>query len=114
MQTTRTDALGRTTEVDSYSARPALTIPLNTFTGLFSVSGGIFNAIVYGYDGHGKQSTVTTKGSTWTTVYDLLGRATSKTDPDASTTSMIYDAVGNLTQTTDARGKSVSPPRTTF
>ncbi|MFM9707854.1 RHS repeat domain-containing protein [Streptomyces galilaeus] len=108
VQTTRTDPLGRTTEVDSYSARPALTIPLNTFTGLFSVSGGTFNAIAYGYDGHGKQNTVTTRGSTWTTVYDLLGHATSKTDPDAGTTSMVYDAAGNLTQTTDARGKSVS------
>ncbi|MFJ4691733.1 RHS repeat-associated core domain-containing protein [Streptomyces sp. NPDC088766] len=108
VQTTRTDALGRTSEVDSYSVRPTLTIPLNTFTGLFSVSGGTFNAITYGYDGHGKQNTVTTKGSTWTTVYDLLGRATSKTDPDAGTTSMVYDTAGNLTQTTDARGKSVS------
>ncbi|MEH0579109.1 RHS repeat-associated core domain-containing protein [Streptomyces sp. B21-108] len=108
VKTTRTDPLGRTSEVDSYSARPTLTIPLNTFTGLFSINGGTFNAITYGYDGHGKQNTVTSKGSTWTTVYDLLGRATSKSDPDAGTTSMVYDAVGNLTQTTDSRGKSVS------
>src|SRR4029079_15636410 len=97
VKATRTDPLGRTTEVDSYSARPTLTIPLNTFTGLFSVTGGTSNAITYGYDGHGKQNTVTSKGSTWTTVYDLLGRATSKTDPDAGTTSMVYDAAGNLT-----------------
>ncbi|MFE0733103.1 DddA-like double-stranded DNA deaminase toxin [Streptomyces antibioticus] len=108
VQTTRTDPLGRTSEVDSYSVRPTLTTPLNTFTGLFAVSGGTFNAITYGYDGHGKQNTVTTKGSTWTTVYDLLGHASSKTDPDAGTTSMVYDAAGNLAQTTDARGKSVS------
>jgi RHS repeat-associated protein len=108
VKTTRTDPLGRTSEVDSYSARPTLTVPLNTFTGIFSVTGGTFNAITYGYDGHGKQNTVTSKGSTWTTAYDLLGRATSKTDPDAGTTSMVYDAAGNLTQTTDARGKSVS------
>ncbi|WP_225080672.1 RHS repeat-associated core domain-containing protein [Streptomyces sp. CoT10] len=108
VKTTRTDPLGRISEVDSYSARPTLTIPLNTFTGLFSVTGGAFNAITYGYDGRGKQNTVTSKGSTWTTVYDLLGRATSKTDPDAGTTRMIYDAAGNLTQTTDSRGKSVS------
>ncbi|MFD7933401.1 polymorphic toxin-type HINT domain-containing protein [Streptomyces sp. NPDC059755] len=108
VQTTRTDPLGRTTEIDSYSTRPTLTIPVNTFTGPFSVTGGTYNAITYGYDGHGKQNTVTAKGSTWTTAYDLLGRATSKTDPDAGTTSMVYDAVGNLTQTTDARGKSIS------
>ncbi|MFD9436154.1 polymorphic toxin-type HINT domain-containing protein [Streptomyces sp. NPDC060002] len=108
VQTTRTDPLGRTSEIDSYSTRPTLSTPINTFTGLFSISGGTYNAITYGYDGHGKQNTVTAKGSTWTTAYDLLGRATSKTDPDAGTTSMVYDAVGNLTQTTDARGKSVS------
>ncbi|MCQ9178677.1 hypothetical protein KMT30_06460 [Streptomyces sp. IBSBF 2953] len=108
VKTTRTDPLGRTSEVDSYSARPTVTVPLNTFTGKFSLAGGTFNAIAYGYDGHGKQNTVTSKGSTWATTYDLLGRATSKTDPDAGTTSMLYDAAGNLTQTTDARGKSVS------
>ncbi|MGW0131588.1 polymorphic toxin-type HINT domain-containing protein [Streptomyces sp. NPDC003299] len=108
VKTTRTDPLGRTSEVDSYSARPTLTTPPNTFTGLFSITGGTFNAITYGYDGHGKQNTVTSKGSTWSTVYDLLGRATSKTDPDAGTTSMLYDPAGNLTQTTDARGKTVS------
>ncbi|MGQ4361725.1 polymorphic toxin-type HINT domain-containing protein [Streptomyces sp. SAS_272] len=108
VKTTRTDPLGRTSEIDAYSTRPTLTVPLNTFTGAFSVTGGTANAIAYGYDGHGKQNTVTSKGSTWTTVYDLLGRATSKTDPDAGTSSMVYDAVGNLTQTTDARNKSVS------
>ncbi|MFD7874141.1 polymorphic toxin-type HINT domain-containing protein [Streptomyces sp. NPDC059766] len=108
VKTTRTDPLGRTTEVDSYSARPTLTIPLDTFTGRFSVTGGTSNPIAYGYDGHGKQNTVTSKGSTWSTVYDLLGHVTSKTDPDAGTTSMLYDAAGNLTQTTDSRTKSVS------
>ncbi|MGW1784042.1 polymorphic toxin-type HINT domain-containing protein [Streptomyces sp. NPDC002143] len=108
VKTTRTDPLGRMSEVDSYSARPTLTTPLNTFTGLFSITGGTFNAITYGYDGHGAQNTVTAKGGTWTTTHDLLGRATSKTDPDAGTTSIGYDSAGNLTQTTDARGKSVS------
>ncbi|MBK3626350.1 hypothetical protein JHN59_16155 [Streptomyces sp. MBT49] len=108
VQTTRTDPLGRTSEIDSYSTRPTLTTPLNTFTNPYSISGGTYNAITYGYDGQGKQNTVTAKGSTWTTAFDLLGHATSKTDPDAGTTSMVYDAVGNVTQTTDARGKSVS------
>ncbi|MEU5277133.1 RHS repeat-associated core domain-containing protein [Streptomyces asoensis] len=108
VQTTRTDPLGRTSEIGSYSIRPTLTIPVNTFTGPYSVTGGTYNAITYGYDGHGKQNTVTAKGSTWSTAYDLLGRATSKTDPDAGTTNMVYDTVGNLTQTTDARGKSTS------
>ncbi|MFG2282463.1 polymorphic toxin-type HINT domain-containing protein [Streptomyces asoensis] len=108
VKTSRTDPLGRTSEVDSYSTRPTLSTPLNPFTGVFSISGGTFNAITYGYDGHNQQNSVTAKGSTWTTVFDLLGHATSKTDPDAGTTSMVYDTAGNLTQTTDARGKSVS------
>ncbi|MEU3283936.1 RHS repeat domain-containing protein [Streptomyces longwoodensis] len=106
--TTRTDPLGRTAEVDSYSVRPTLSTPLNTFTGRYSITGGTSNPITYGYDGHGKQNTVTSKGSTWTTVYDLLGRVTSKSDPDAGTSTMAYDAAGHLTETTDARGQSVS------
>ncbi|WP_331724184.1 polymorphic toxin-type HINT domain-containing protein (plasmid) [Streptomyces longwoodensis] len=108
VKTTRIDPLGRTSEVDSYSARPTVTVPLNTFTGRYSLTGGTSNAITYGYDGHGNQDTVTTRGSTWSTVYDLLGRATTKTDPDAGTSTMLYDPAGNLTQSTDGRGKSVS------
>ncbi|MGW2557313.1 polymorphic toxin-type HINT domain-containing protein [Streptomyces sp. NPDC001635] len=108
VKTTRTDPLGRTSEVDAYSARPTLTTPLNTFTGQFSVTGGTSNPITYGYDGHGNQNTVTSKGSTWTTIYDLLGRVTSKTDPDAGKSTMLYDTAGNLTQTADSRGKTVS------
>ncbi|WP_333766908.1 polymorphic toxin-type HINT domain-containing protein [Streptomyces sp. IBSBF 2435] len=108
VKATTTDPLGRTASVVSYSVPPTLTKPADTFTGLWSVSGGTSNAIAYGYDGHGKQDTVASGGSTWTSTYDLLGRATAKSDPDAGASTMLYDANGNLTQTTDARGKSVS------
>ncbi|MBM9439940.1 polymorphic toxin type 28 domain-containing protein [Actinacidiphila bryophytorum] len=108
VKATTTDPLGRTASVVSYSARPTLNKPANTFTGIWSVSGGTSNAITYGYDGHGNQDATESGGSTWTTTFDLLGRATAKSDPDAGTSTIVYDANGNLTQTTDARGDSVS------
>ncbi|MFI0940776.1 RHS repeat-associated core domain-containing protein [Streptomyces sp. NPDC021020] len=108
VKSTTTDPMGRTVSVASYSTPPTVTKPANTFTGLWSVSGGTSNAITYGYDGHGKQDTVTSGGSTWSTTFDLLGRAVGKTDPDAGESSMLYDDNGNVTQTTDARGKSTS------
>ncbi|MFI0722824.1 RHS repeat domain-containing protein, partial [Streptomyces sp. NPDC021224] len=108
VQSTTVDPLGRTVSVASYSTPPTLSKPANSFTGVWSVSGGTSNAITYGYDGHGKQNAVASGGSTWSTTFDLLGRVTAKSDPDAGTSSMAYDADGNVTQTTDARGKSVS------
>ncbi|MGW5352370.1 polymorphic toxin-type HINT domain-containing protein [Streptomyces sp. NPDC004031] len=108
VQSTTTDPLGRTVSLASYSTPPTLSKPANTFTGVWSVSGGASNAITYGYDGHAKQNTVESGGSTWSTTFDLLGRAVSKTDPDAGQSSMHYDDNANVTQTTDARGKSVS------
>ncbi|WP_051801270.1 RHS repeat domain-containing protein [Streptomyces sp. NRRL F-525] len=108
-QTTRTDALGRTSELDEYTAAPTLTTPLNTTTGTFYVSGGTTNATTYGYDGHGQQSTTTdAKNQVWTSTYDLAGEVASKSDPTAGTSNMVYDADGNLLQTKDSRGQYVS------
>ena len=107
-KTTVTDALGRTSELDEYTANPTLNTPSNTFTGIWTVSGGTTQATGYGYDARGNQSTVTAGGSTWTSTVNLLGQTTAKSDPDAGNSSMSYDADGNLQQTTDARGKTVS------
>jgi RHS repeat-associated protein len=108
-KTTTTDPLGRTRQLLEYTADPALSTPANTFTGIFSISGGTPVVTSYGYDGHGQQNTVTdSANNTWTTTYNLLGQATSKSDPDAGTSSLSYDANGNLLQSTDARGKIVS------
>lgn len=106
--TTRTDPMGRTTEVDSYSAAPTLNRPADPFTGTWYVTGGTENAITYGYDSHNNQTTTTSGGSTWTDTYNLLGQVVAKNDPDAGTSSMAYDADGNLSQSTDADGNSVS------
>ncbi|HEY0534997.1 MAG TPA: RHS repeat-associated core domain-containing protein [Actinoplanes sp.] len=111
VSTTVTDPVGRTTEVDNYVTVPSLTPPSDLFTGTFKVSGGTTRALTYGYDGHGNQNTITqgSGGPVWTKTYDLLGRVTAQTDPDAGSDSgQVYDADGNLLQTTDARGKTVS------
>jgi RHS repeat-associated protein len=108
VKTTVTDPLGRTVELDDYTVRPTVTPPADTFIGNYQLSGGTSQAITYGFDGHGSQSTVTANGSTWTRTYGLLGQVTAKSDPDAGSSTMVYDAVGNLTQSTDSRGKNVS------
>ncbi|MEV6546328.1 RHS repeat-associated core domain-containing protein [Streptomyces sp. NPDC051665] len=108
-KTTRTDALGRDSELDEYTAAPTLTTPSNTNTGIFYLTGGSTSATKYGFDGHGQQSTTTdAKGQVWTSVYDLAGEVTSKSDPTAGTSNMAYDADGNLLQTQDSRGEYVS------
>ncbi|WP_280665491.1 MULTISPECIES: RHS repeat-associated core domain-containing protein [unclassified Kitasatospora] len=108
VKSTLTDPLGRSSELDSYTAAPTLNTPADTFAGIWSVSGGTSQATTYGYDSHGNQNTTTASGSTWTTTYDMLGQAVSKQDPDAGTSTMAYDAVGNLVQATDSRGKTTS------
>jgi RHS repeat-associated protein len=110
---TVTDPLGRTTELDQYTSQPTLNTPANTFTGIFTVTGGTSQAVSYGYDGRGDQSTVTqgaagSGGPAWTSSFNLLNQVVSKTDPDAGTSTMLYDGDGNLTQTTDARTKTTS------
>ncbi|MFD3582870.1 polymorphic toxin-type HINT domain-containing protein [Streptomyces sp. NPDC058683] len=109
-QTTRTDPVGRTSELDQYTASPTLTTPLNAATGVFYLTGGTTSAIKYGYDGHGQQSTTTdAKNQVWTNTYDLAGEVTSKTDPTAGKTSaMTYDGDGNLLQAKDSRDQYVS------
>jgi RHS repeat-associated protein len=98
--TTVVDALGRTTELNSYTSPPTVT------GGQVS---GPHTAIRYGYDHRGNQATVTDDaGSTWTSGYDLLGRVTAKTDPDAGSSTLTYDNVSNLLAATDARNKIVS------
>lgn len=112
--TTITDPVGRTAEIDNYVTRPVLHAPTNPFTGTFTVSGGTTRPVSYGYDAHGnrnvaRQGTNGSGGPAWSRAYDLVGRTTTTTDPDAGTTKNIkYDGAGNLTESTDARGKITS------
>jgi RHS repeat-associated protein len=110
VKTTVVDPLGRTSQQLLYKSTPTVNVPTNTFTGVFSVTGGASVPTTYGFDGHGNQSTVTdTQSHTWTTTYDVLGNITAKSDPDSGTASGItYDNNGNVLQATDARAKTVS------
>ncbi|GAA4457858.1 polymorphic toxin-type HINT domain-containing protein [Phytohabitans houttuyneae] len=110
VKTTVTDPLGRTSQLIDYSARPTLNTPANTFTGIFSVTGGTAVTSGYGYDGHGNNNSITdVDGNAWTSTYNLLGQVTAKSDPDGGdTTGMTYDGNGNLLQATDARLKTTS------
>ncbi|GAA3268872.1 RHS repeat-associated core domain-containing protein [Dactylosporangium vinaceum] len=105
----RTDPVGRTVELDDYSTAPTLNTPADTFTGIWSISGGTAVATTFGFDGHGNQVSVTDADHTsWTSAYNLLGQVTDRTDPDAGSSSYHYDAAGNLSEVTDGRQKVTS------
>jgi len=110
ISTTVADPLGRTTALKQYTTAPTVTKPADTFTGTFSVSGGNTLTSTYAFDGHGNQNSVAdSKGNAWTSTHDLLGRVTTKTDPDAGQSKdFAYDGNGNLLQATDARGTVTS------
>jgi len=108
VQTTQVNPLGQTTALTQYTADPTLSIPSNTATGAFSISGGTPDTTAYAYNAAGEQDSETSGGSTWTQTYDMLGQETGSTDPDAGNTTMTYDADGNLLQSEDAEGKYVS------
>ncbi|ANP52026.1 RHS repeat-associated protein [Streptomyces griseochromogenes] len=99
--TTVVDARGQTTELDQYTAAPTVS---GTASSGFTTTGGTTSATTYGYTAAGQQHQVTGPDKTeWRFDYDLLGRKTSQTDPDAGGSSYGYDDAGNLTSTTDAK-----------
>lgn len=114
------DALGRTIEQDEYTTAPTVTIdngsgtaPITTVAisgGSTTASNGNPQATQYVFDKTGHQTDVKSlaTGDDWHTGYNLLGQATSKTDPDAGTSTIAYDPAGNIAQTTDARNKTIS------
>jgi RHS repeat-associated protein len=108
VQTTQVNPLGQTATLTDYTANPSLSIPSNTATGAFYITGGTLDTTSFAYNAAGEQDSEASGGSTWTQAYDLLGQETSSTDPDAGTTTMTYDADGNLLQTKDAEGNYVS------
>jgi RHS repeat-associated protein len=106
---TGTDALGRTTELDQYTTAPTVAAPANTFTGLFSVTGGTTQATTYTFNHQGRPyQMIDPSGDTWSSGYNLLGQVTTKTDPDAGNSSVTYDPAGNIATTTDANTHTLS------
>lgn len=102
--TTRTDARGRTTEVDDYLNAPTVSGD--------QVTGGTYTSSLTTYDqpgSHGEATVLTDpNGNQRTSTYNLLGEETSRTDPDTGLSSSTYDANGNLHTSTDANGQEVS------
>jgi RHS repeat-associated protein len=90
--TTITDARGRVTALRQYKG---------------STPTGSYDETLYTYRPDGNRATVTTAGATWRYGYDVRGRLTSTTDPDAGTSTTTYDAANRVTSTTDARSKSL-------
>jgi RHS repeat-associated protein len=64
----------------------------------------------YTYTPAGQVASITdaTGKNIWTTNYDLHGRKSSTTDPDAGTSTFTYDAIGRLASTTDAEHDSLA------
>jgi RHS repeat-associated protein len=107
---TVTDALGRTTEIDSYTSRPAVSTSTSNGITTVSITGGTTQATSYSYNHRGWLSGVkdVSTGADWGKTYNLLGQVTGTTGPDTGATSMTYDANGNLTSTTDADSHTIS------
>jgi RHS repeat-associated protein len=109
VSTAVTDPLGRTVALDEYLTRPTVTAPADTFTGRFTVAGGVKLTTAFGYDGHGGQSTVTSStGKVWSTTADLLGLRITRHDPDTGDSSQSFDDNGNLVERIDGRGRAMS------
>ena len=108
VQTTAVNPVGQAASLTQYTANPTLTIPSNSATGTFSVSGGTPDAITYGYDAMGDQVKETLGGASWTQQYDLMGHETQSTDPAGGTSTMSYDGDGKLLQAQDATGADTS------
>jgi RHS repeat-associated protein len=104
------DALGRTTELDSYTSPPTVTTSAANNITTVSITGGTYQATDYAYNTRGELSTITDQatGEQWARGYNLLGEETSSSTPNGGTATMSYDNNGNLTGTTDADGHTIS------
>jgi RHS repeat-associated protein len=106
-----TDALGRETELDSYTIAPSISTGTNA--GEFptvTITGGTSQATSYSFETRGWPSGIidAATGEQWTRTYDPLGRVLTSTSPNAGTTSMTYNADGNILTTQDALGHVIS------
>ncbi|MFJ2646706.1 polymorphic toxin-type HINT domain-containing protein [Streptomyces sp. NPDC087420] len=93
--TTLTDTLGRTTETRQYDSA--------------SLPAGPHSTITYDYDAKSRLKEVQDNdGNTWSYGYDLMGRQTSATDPDAGTTTTTYNDLDQVASTQHAQDTPLS------
>ncbi|MFE5676933.1 polymorphic toxin-type HINT domain-containing protein [Streptomyces erythrochromogenes] len=84
---TKTDVLGRTSEVEHYTATDLST----------------FNTTTYTYDVRGKLAKVTDADkNNWTYTHDARGRLTASEDPDAGKSSFTYNNLDQQVSSTNA------------
>jgi RHS repeat-associated protein len=105
---TITDALGRTSELDTYTSLPKVSAISHRGFVSAEITGGTFQPTTYAYNARGWLATITDAGRIWTNSYNLLGQITAQSSPDAGTSDMSYDAAGNLSSTTNADGQTIS------
>ncbi|WP_328392390.1 polymorphic toxin-type HINT domain-containing protein [Streptomyces sp. NBC_00390] len=97
---TITDALGRTTETRTYAG----TSPADTEYGAAAGTGTAYTSVNHTHTRDGLPTQITgPDNSKWTYSYDLFGRQTSTTDPDAGTTDTTYTVLDQIASTDDAR-----------
>jgi RHS repeat-associated protein len=109
--TTVTDALGRTTELDSWTTAPTVSVTTNSDNvPVITLTGGADQATTDSYNTRGELSAITdvTTGETWTRTYNQLGQVNSATTQNAGTTSMTYDFDGNVLTSTDQMGHAMT------
>lgn len=107
---TVTDALGRTTELDSYTSAPAVTTSTANNITTVTISGGTTQATGYLFNHRGWLAAINdaATGQQWGKTYNLLGQVTGTTDPDAAASAMSYDPAGNLAASTDGDQHTIS------
>jgi RHS repeat-associated protein len=107
---TVTDALGRTAELDSYTAAPTVNTSTSGGITTVTITGGTSQATDYNYNHRGWLSGITdaATGEQWSRTYNLLHEVITATAPNSGTTSMSYDPNANLTGTTDAGNHSLT------
>ena len=90
--TTVVDALGRTTELRSYTTAAGID--------------GAYDSTQYFYNSKNQLSSmIGAGGNTWAYRYDVKGRQIENRDPDKGTTTSAYNEFDELTKTIDARGE---------
>ncbi|MFF2040378.1 RHS repeat-associated core domain-containing protein [Kitasatospora sp. NPDC058170] len=95
--TTITDARGRTVAAWQYRTATPTGNPADA------------DISTYTYTALGQPAThKDAVGNTWTYTYDLLGRQTSITDPDAGTSRTFYDANSRVDHTVDDKGSTLA------
>jgi len=97
--TTISDARGRTVELRQY----------HNPTDVGSNTRSLYDAVTFHFDRTGQEDSVTDNaGNTWTSAFDLLGRQTSRHDPDKGNGSVTYNDAGDVLSATDGRGQTLA------